>query len=149
MLATIKQGDSCSLSIPSLGLSLSSTIRTIYPTVDPTTLQIPLEISFDSSGHTLYPGQFAEAIISSSTADRLLIPVNAIQYDSKGPWVFLMVEDKSKQQRISIGQHFDNRVEIISGLEPDMMVITRGFVGLRPGKKVQTAGTDNSDKADK
>lgn len=149
MLAWIQPADPCKVIIPASALVLDSTIQTIYPTVDTATLQITLELSLAPGSHKLYPGQFAEAVISSRVTERLLLPVNAIQYDSKGPWVFVVVNDKAMQQRVTIGQHFGNQIEVISGLQPGMSVITRGFVGLRPGKKVASAGTDSAKKTDK
>lgn len=125
------------IQIPSLALSLDGKISSIYPTVDSRTQQIPLEVSFTADNSQLSPGQFAQLIITHKTAEKILIPVNSVQYDTQGTWVYTIDSQQQAQQTwITTAQNLNNKIEVISGLKAGDHIITNGFIGLRPGKKV-------------
>lgn len=136
-LTLIKTGQQVQLNIPALSYQLDARIKTIFPTVDSKTQQIPIEVSFNDQGKKLYPGLFAEVIINSSKDNIILIPVNAVQYDSQGSWVYTVDKsEKAVKTNIKTGKNIGSRMEIVGGLQTDDIVITKGFVGLSPGKKV-------------
>ena len=127
------------INIPSLSLHLDGKVKTLYPTVDTNTQQIKIEVSFNNSDINLFPGQFAELVIPFKTEEMILIPVNTVQYDTNGTWVYtLNSEHKAQQTRITTGKNLNNKIEIINGLTNGDILITKGFIGLSPGKKVTT-----------
>jgi len=142
-LLSLKKGRKVSLNIPALSYQLNAFISTIYPTVDQKTQQIPIEVRFEHKDKNLYPGLFAEIIISEKINNAILIPVNAVQYDTKGAWIYTL-DNKGKAQikRITTGRNINNKIEILTGLTDGNTVITKGFVGLRPGKKVVSIQAD-------
>ena len=136
-LAAIKLEQKVKLNIPALSYQFDAYISSIYPTVNPNTQQVSIEIGFKQDKQKLYPGLFAEIKISEEKFNSILIPVNAVQYDTKGSWVYTVNPDgKTKVTRITTGRNIGNKIEITKGLVLGNVVITRGFVGLRPGKKV-------------
>jgi len=136
-LSVIKLGQNVKLTIPALSYQLDAQISSIYPTVDQNTQQVSIEISFKHDQKKFYPGLFAELSISQKITNTILIPVNAVQYDTKGSWVYTVdPKGKTKVNRITTGKNFSNKIEILSGLTQGDVVITKGFVGLRPGKKI-------------
>lgn len=127
------------INIPSLSLRLDGKVKTIYPTVDTNTQQITIEVSFNNSKTDLFPGQFAELVIPFKTEEKILIPVNTVQYDTKGTWVYTLNNKlKAHQTRITTGRNLNSKIEIIDGLKNGDTLITKGFIGLSPGKKVTT-----------
>lgn len=138
-LASIKINQKVKLDIPALSYQFDGHISSIYPTVDPNTQQVSIEISFEHEKQKLYPGLFAEIEISQKINNSILIPVNAVQYDTQGSWVYTVNSDKKANvTRITTGRNIGNKIEIKDGLVEGNILITRGFVGLRPGKKVSS-----------
>lgn len=151
LIANVSVGKEVKVKIPSLSLLRDAKISTLYPTVDSTTQQVSVEAAFDTLNDpllpALFPGQFAELIISYQSASHLLVPVNAVQYDTKGAWVFRLDKDnKSEKTRISTGKNINNKIEVNSGLNVGDIIVTHGFVGLRAGKKVSTGPADINKK---
>ena len=137
-ISHIKLNKEVKIKIPALSLVLSGNINAIYPTVDSKTQQVTIETTFDNINSQFYPGQFAELIIQSRTREKILIAVNAVQYDSKGAWVYTVDKQQTAQQTyITTGQNFNTKIEILNGLNNGDKVITKGFIGLRPGKKIK------------
>lgn len=133
------------IKVPSLALSLNGKITTIYPTIDSHTQQISVEVSFSSNDSQLIPGQFAELTIQHKTKEKILIPVNAVQYDTNGTWVYSVDSDQKAQQSwITTGKNLNNKIEVTNGLKPGDIIITKGFIGLRPDKKITSETLLNS-----
>jgi len=138
-LSSISIGQKIKLKIPALSYQLDAHIRTIYPTVDQNTQQVSIEVSFKHQGKSIYPGLFAEITLSEQITDSILIPVNAVQYDTNGSWVYSLDKSgKTQITRITTGRNINNKIEVTSGLTDKDIIVTKGFVGLRPGKKVTT-----------
>ena len=64
--------------------------------------------------------------------------MNALQYDTRGAYVFRLGKE-SKVQRVAvhIGLQLGETVEILEGLTDGDQVVSKGFLDLRAGKKVQ------------
>ncbi len=52
-----------------------------------------------------------------------------------------MVDGKATRQKIEIGQRREGRVEVVSGLAPEDVVVTAGVIKLREGAPVTVANT--------
>jgi len=138
-ISHIKTDKTVSINVPALGLQIPGKVSVIYPTVDSSTQQISTEVSFENSYPQLLPGIFAELIIQYQTDASILIPVNAVQYDTTGSWVYAVdSKQKARQRKIKTGQNINDKIEVISGLKKDDKIITKGFIGLRPGKTIKT-----------
>lgn len=133
------------INIPALSKAIKGSISSIYPTVDNTTQQISIEVSINTNNIKLFPGQFAELILQFQSEDVIQVPVNSIQYDTKGTWIYTVDEKQMSQQtRITTGKNINNKIEVLHGLKKGDIIITRGFTGLRPGKKVNSNIKNNN-----
>ena len=142
-LSFIKRGQAVQVLIPALNKQLNASIQTIFPTVDPKSQQISIEARFNKDASPLYPGLFAELVIKQTITNAILIPVNAVQYDTEGSWVYsINKQGKSAKTRIQTGQNINNTILVTNGLKPGDKIITKGFVGLRIGKKVKPVNTN-------
>jgi len=138
-ISHIKTDKTVRINVPALSLQIPGKISVIYPTVDSSTQQISTEVSFENIYPRLLPGVFAELIIHYQTDASILIPVNAVQYDTTGSWVYAVdSQHKARQRKIKTGQNVNDKIEVISGLKKDDKIITKGFIGLRPGKTIKT-----------
>jgi len=145
-LGFIKKDQAVQILIPAFKQQLTANIQTIFPTVDPKTQQISIEARFSQQEPSLYPGMFAELVIDQIINDAILIPVNAVQYDTEGSWVYsINAKGKSARTRITTGQNINNTILVTSGLKAGDKIITKGFVGLRIGKKVKAVNVSDEN----
>lgn len=139
-----------SIRIDALGdKAFSANVVRIHPTVDASTHKGIIEILLNPVPEGAKVGQFSRAEIELKATDRLIIPVHTIQYEPEGAYVFRVIEDdkgKTTAEKVFFdqGQQFGSVTEVISQLNSGDKIVSRGYLGLRHGKKVAIAGSDNS-----
>lgn len=132
-------GDSVKVRIDSLGdSSFAAKILRIHPVVDPDTRQGTVEIRVDPVPAGARPGQLCRVTLETAETPRLLIPLNALQFDSKGSYIYRLSDDsKAIRTAVTIGLQIDESIEIIDGVKVGDEVISKGFLGLKSGKTVR------------
>ncbi|MCG6938595.1 MAG: efflux RND transporter periplasmic adaptor subunit [Gammaproteobacteria bacterium] len=146
----VKQGQTITLRIKALGdRSFGASISRIHPAIDPDTHKGIIEITLNPVPDNARVGQFVQAEIKLKATDRLVIPVHTIHFEPQGAYVFRVVEDDSgnnlaEKVFFKQGQQFNSVTEILSGLNPGDRIVSRGYLGLRDGKKVEIANITNS-----
>ena len=66
------------------------------------------------------------------------MPLAALRRDGEGEFVYVHEADgKVQRQAVQSGLRLADRVEIRAGLEAGRDVVTKGFIGLAPGKRVR------------
>lgn len=144
-LPLVKKDQSVTLHIDALGdKKFEARVVRIHPTIDANTHKGILEILLSPVPEGATVGQFARAKIELTATDRLIIPVHTIHYEPEGAYVYRIIKnDKSDSVAEKVffeqGQQFASEAEILSGLNAGDQIVSRGFLGLRPGKKVEIA----------
>ena len=110
----------------------------IYPTVDATTHTFPVEVIVSNPQQKVRPGMFARATINMGSESRVLIPDVALvkQVGAGDRYVYVHSGGKVTYQKVILGKHFDDKYEIISGVEPGSEVVIAGMSRLANGKEV-------------
>ena len=67
-------------------------------------------------------------------------PKDALLQRRGSPVMFVVADGKAVQRKVVLGEAFGDRFEIVSGLAPGELVVTRGNERLRPGQDVQIRG---------
>jgi RND family efflux transporter MFP subunit len=148
-LPLVKNNQSVSLQIDALGdKKFNAKVIRIHPTIDASTHKGIVEILLSPVPAGAAVGQFARASIELTATDRMIIPVHTIHYEPEGAYVYRIIEnDKNETVAEKVffeqGQQFASVAEILSGLNAGDLVVGRGFLGLRPGKKVAIAHVVN------
>lgn len=148
----VKKNQAVTLRIKALGdQPFSASILRIHPAINPDTHKGIIEIQLSPVPDNARVGQFAQAEIKLKATERLIIPVHTIHFEPEGAYVFRVVEDengKSLAEKVFFkqGQQFNSFTEILSGLKPGDRIVSRGYLGLRDGKKVEIASKDNPGK---
>jgi len=140
LLNHIKVGDKTEVQIDALGkVFYSGKVSRIHPNIDPITRRGTVEIELNPVPAGARPGQLCRIKITTQAAKRLLLPLTALRRDTEGEFVYIVDEDnKAQKASVVTGIHMGEHVEILSGLENNQKVITKGFLRLKPGKKVKT-----------
>ena len=156
-----KKNQPVSLIIDALGdKKFNARVVRIHPTIDATTHKGIIEILLSPVPDGATVGQFSRAKIELTATDRLIIPVHTIHYEPEGAYVYRVIEDEkgdtiAEKIFFEQGQQFASVAEILSGLITGDRIVSRGFLSLRSGKKVEVARTNNepdkkpNDAADK
>jgi RND family efflux transporter MFP subunit len=117
--------------------------------LDPGTRTLLTELDFDNKDHQLWAGMYGEVRISvHHDHPRLTVPTAAMLFESGGTQ--LAVVDSNNHvhfQKVSVGQDFGQRLEIVSGLANDDRVITNPGEKLAEGIAVEVAQKEQSKPA--
>lgn len=137
------KGSQVEITIPDANRKISSVISLISQSIDPLQRGFIAEakIPYDA---TLKPSQSAVVkILDYQAANAIVIPVNVVQSDETGKYVYVIVKStngKSTAHRIvvTIGEVYGESVEIKAGLKAGDQLVTEGFQNLYEGQTIAT-----------
>lgn len=141
-LTRIRTGMPVLVNIPDAGkTALPSAISLISESVDPTMRGFTAEAKITSDA-SLKPNQTAIMKIKDySAASAIVIPVNMVQSDESGKYVYIMVNGgngKFVAHRVTviIGEIYGDKAEIKSGLKGGEQLVTEGYQSLYEGQLI-------------
>lgn len=107
--------------------------------IDTATGTLRLKARFANSDQRLFPNQFVNVRLRVSTLEQsLLIPSAALQYGSRGTFVYVVGEgDKVELRRVLAGPSSGEWTVIESGVQPGERLVLEGTDRLRDGSPVQ------------
>lgn len=133
-MSRISNGSAVIVSVPDMNKEFSTSIRRTSLLINPNTRTFTAEAAVP--GGTLRPNSLATVRIKDYSAPQaVVIPVNLVQSDEKGKYVYV-VEDDSKGRKLAIkknvitGESYNELIEIKSGLDAGMMLISEGYQGV-------------------
>jgi len=137
VIPRLKTSDAAEVKIDALGgTSWPARIGRIHPTIDPRTRQGTVEVELVPVPEGAIAGQLCRVQLRAPKIDKLVIPFAALRRDRKGEYAFVVVDDIAIQKRVRSGLRLGNQVEILEGLSAGDAIVVRGFLDLRPDKKV-------------
>jgi RND family efflux transporter MFP subunit len=125
----------------------TATIETVYPTIDATTHTFQVKLKIPNGKEILRPGMFARVNLEMGEIESMLVPHQAVLklQGSNERYVYVNDNRIAKRVVVTLGQRFDDRVEIISNeiKEGNQIVIT-GQSRLVTGSKLEISDKENS-----
>jgi len=118
----------------------AKTVRTSNA-LDPGSRTLQVELELDNADHQVFPGAYAEVHFKlPANAESLRLPANTVLFRSAG----LQVATIDAQKRVKLksvvqGRDFGNSIEILSGLDPDELVVINPPDSLTDGIAVRIA----------
>lgn len=142
-LSRVHRGSEVVVSIPDVNKEYKSTINLISQVVDASNRGFVAEakIPYDAA---LKPNQVATVrILDYNAANAIVIPVNVIQSDETGKYLFVQVKSGNgktvaKRRSVLLGEIYGDKVEIKGGLAAGEQLITEGYQNLYDGQGVTT-----------
>ena len=123
--------------------TLDAVVSVVQKVINPTTRSFDIEARIPANA-SLKPNQIAQVRINDYSAeDVITIPLNVVQSDEKGKYVYVM--EKSGQKNIArkkiviVGQAYGENVEIRSGLSAGEQLVTEGYQNLYDGQVITTS----------
>ena len=142
-LTRMRKGSQVQIFIPDANKTVNSTISLISQSIDPLQRGFIAEakIPYDP---ILKPSQSAVVkIMDYAAANAIVIPVNVVQSDETGKYVFVLTKSsngKTFAHRVivTIGEVYGEKVEIKAGLKAGDQLVTEGFQNLYEGQAITT-----------
>jgi RND family efflux transporter MFP subunit len=139
-VAKIRKGMPVVIAVPDLNQSFNSTISLISETINVTSRSFVAE-SKVSGNKDLKPNQIAVVkILDHEAKNAIVIPVETVQSDEKGKYVYVAVVEGNKtvarKRTVSIGEFYDELIEVNTGLVKGDKLITKGYQGLYDGQLI-------------
>jgi multidrug efflux system membrane fusion protein len=102
---------------------------------------VRLRATLDNETRTFWPGQFVQVrLVLRTMKDAVLVPAKSTQIGQGGPFVLVVKQDMTAEQRdVVIGQQQGDLVVIEAGVRPGERIVTEGQLMVRPGGPVQIA----------
>lgn len=114
-------------------------VAVVSPTIDPTTRTLRVKATLPNPDGLLRPGLFARADLGVALRRGVaLVPSEAVLQRASGPVVFVVGSgDVVLRREVALGSFHRDAVEVLSGLAPGEVVVTRGHAGLVDGAAVR------------
>lgn len=112
-------------------------LTTLDNQIDAATGTLRMKAQFDNADDALFPQQFVNVRLQVRTlGDALVIPADAVQHGSQGPYVYSVREGKAVLRRVALGPGDGEYVSVEEGLAPGDAVVLEGLDRLREGREV-------------
>jgi RND family efflux transporter MFP subunit len=128
----------------------ATTVRTSNA-LDPTLRTLQVELELDNANRDVFPGAYAEVHFKlPANAQSLRLPANTVLFRAAGLQVATIDAQKHvKLKSIVQGRDFGNTIEILSGVEPDEVVILNPPDSLTDGVLVRISSPPPASSKDK
>ena len=136
-LGILKQGLKIEASSSAFNEKFTGNIQTISSRVDPTTRSILVQAKIDNPMQKLIPGMLLNISLIFNETNSLGIPEEALVIQGSDKFVYVIDNNQLKKQAVSTGKRNFGKVEILSGLNEDQIILAEGTNKARPGKKVK------------
>lgn len=143
-LSRVKVGSKLKVVLPELNnRELDAVVTVVQKVINPTTRAFDIEARIAADA-ALRPNQVAQVkILDYETANAVVIPVNVVQTDDKGKYVYIMEKSGDKmvarKRVVTVGEAYGSQIEVRSGLSGSEQLITDGYQGLYDGQVVTLA----------
>ena len=117
-------------------------VEVIYPTLDATTHTFKLKLKIPNANEELRPGMYAHTSLALGQINAIVVPYNAVMklQGSNERYVFVNDNGVAKRITVTLGQRFDDQVELESNeLKKGMQLITTGQARLVDGTPIEIA----------
>ena len=124
------------------GNPVSGQLSFIDNAVNSDTGTIQLKATFTNEARTLWPGQFANVVLTLTTqAGAVVVPSQAVQTGQQGQYVFVVKPDSTVEYRPVVGgRTIDHEAVIDKGLSGGERVVTDGQLRLAQGSPIKVLG---------
>jgi RND family efflux transporter MFP subunit len=138
----VKPGIEVIIEVPDIQKTFTSSIRRTAQLINPNTRTFTMEAAIP--GGDVRPNSVAAIKIKDfNVPDAVVIPLNLIQSDEKGKYVFVLEQDvKGKKiavkKPVTVGETYGDKAQISAGLERNAVLITEGYQSLYDQQEVRT-----------
>jgi membrane fusion protein (multidrug efflux system) len=150
-LATLTIGLPIEASSPAFaGRLFTGQVAGISSRIDPVTRSIVVRALLPNPDRLLKPGMLMSVVLLKNFRQALVIPEEALIASGRDNFVLVVNPSANptvaSQRKVTIGGRRPGDIEVLSGINPGELVITRGALGARPGQAVNIIARDAGDE---
>jgi len=139
-LARVKKGTPVVIEIPDINRTFNSSISLISQQINNNSRSFLAEAKIPSA-QNVKPNQIAIMRIQDyAAANTIVIPLNTLQTDEQGKYVYVVADEKGKKiarkKSIQVGEMYGDNIEVRSGLSSGDQLISHGFQGVYDGQPI-------------
>lgn len=128
--ARLRPGRTAAVHLPALDRTVRARLAAVHPAIHPETGMGRAVLALDNPGDLL-AGLHAEVTLDTeSPAERLVVPEEAVLYRQDRTLVFRLDAGRAMWTYVDVGERFDDRIEIRSGIEAGDTVLVSGHATL-------------------
>ncbi len=144
--ATVKVGTKVEVELID-GTIFEAAVARKAPVVDALTGTVKFTVQAREYPEGAMPGAFARAKVLVDSRDGVpsLSPKAIFEVDGK-PHVYVVVDGKARRRPVELGLQGEDRVEIVSGLSDDDLVVAAGNAGITEGMPLRSASEEPDEK---
>jgi Cu(I)/Ag(I) efflux system membrane fusion protein len=125
--------------------TLAGTVRLVRPAIDPQTRTVGVRVELEHAPADLLPGLLATVTLAADRGERLTVPENAVLYAGERRVVFVdRGEGRLEPRDVTVGLRSGGRVEIVSGLEENDVVVSSGVFLVASESRLRAPGHDHA-----
>ena len=142
----LKQGQTVSVLVDAYpNQTFYGTVNFIAPIVNNISRMISVQAVVPNPQGLLAPGMFVHVAQQIDvTQNALVIPQQATQADISGYYVFVVNGNKVAKTYITVGEHVDTLVQVLSGLTAGQTIVTAGAQKLSDGSEIEVVSDATS-----
>ena len=114
-------------------------IEKVFPTIDPSSHTFTVKVKIPNSNEKLRPGMYTQARMTLGRDSAIVVPYQAVLklQGANNRYVFINDNGVAKRVDVTLGQRFDDEVEIISSdIHPGDEMVVEGEARLVDGAKM-------------
>jgi membrane fusion protein (multidrug efflux system) len=149
-LKDVKVGQTVNVVLDALpGKTYNGRVIALNPLLDAAGRALVIRAQVRNQDTTLRPGMFARvSLITNNRQNALVLPEEALVPQGSENYVFRVVDGKAERVRVETGQRREGKVEILSGVENDNVIVLAGHSRLRDGSQVRAGGETAKSNGD-
>jgi membrane fusion protein (multidrug efflux system) len=140
-LGVIKQGLKVEVSTDAFPKIFKGIIETISSRVDPTTRSILVQAKIQNENEELIPGMLLNAKVIFNEKQSLGVPEEALLIQGDDKYIYKINNNEIVQAKVAISRRNFGKVEILSGLNENDLILAEGTNKVRPKSKVKIVKT--------
>jgi multidrug efflux pump subunit AcrA (membrane-fusion protein) len=129
-----KIGQDVALSL--YGISRTGTVKNIHPMTNAGTGSVNVEVTVPNPNMDWLPGQIVEAARTSNASEGILVPSEAVVSTGGEPYLYKNVNGKAVKTTVTLGNLINNRIHVVTGLEPGEQIVVKGASKLVDGDSI-------------
>ena len=139
----VKVGTDVSLTFTDIQKSVNVKVNVLGNVIDPLSRSFFIETKLPVDKN-FRPNQMAQVKIKDyEKTDAISIPVNLIQNDDNGKFVYVALVENGKlvarKKVVTVGEFYGNNIEIHTGLKTGEVIVTEGYQSLYDGQLLSTS----------
>ena len=125
------------------GKNFPATIEIVYPTVDPASHTFQAKLNIPNASETIRPGMYVRCTLAIGEIDAIVVPYQSVLKltGSNDRYVFVNDEGTARRVAVTLGQRFDDRIEIVpvekGALKAGDQLVVTGQARLVDGDKLE------------